>query len=116
MQLNHNFNTGEHTDNNDVPNLPCVVVGLGTVGAILKIHPNKASNPEISFDVNLQPGGVAMFDSHCSHEVLSDQTVQLGKCSSSHMKGKISAVFMANIQKCNCITCETFKKETRKQA
>ena len=58
IQLNMNFNASIHTDNGDVPGMPCVVLGLEIEGATL---PQQEDQPQLHFDVDLQPGVIAMF-------------------------------------------------------
>ena len=116
IQLNMNFNASLHTDNSDVPGTPCVVLGLGIMGATLRVYPNKMTNPQLHFDIKLQPGDAALIDSRCSHEILLDTGLSISSGSGrSHMNGRISVVFMANVQKCNFMTCQNLKKEMVKK-
>ena len=115
LQLNVNFNSALHTDNSDIPGLPCVVVGLGVVGGCLRIHPQRETNPDLQFTVCLQPGEALLFDSRCHHEVISRATSTCSATDGHHMKGRIGSVFMANIQKCVHMTCENLKKDIRKR-
>ena len=115
LQLNVNFSSAHHTDNSDIPGLPCVVMGLVVVGGCLRIYPQRKTNPDLCFNVNLQPGDVLFFDSRCYHEVISNQVSTFRDTNGHYMKGRTSLVFMANIQRHVYMTHENLKKDIMKR-
>ena len=93
-QLNAFHAAVRHRDRNDARGLPCLVAFCGSRGGVVRVHGERTF-----VDVATKPGGLLLFDSTLDHEVLSpDDAARAVDDKGRHAPGRISVVFMANIQ------------------
>ena len=71
-----------------------MVAYCGSRGGVVRVH-----GQSTFVDVATKPGGLLLFDSTLDHEVLSrDAAARAADDKGMHAPGRISVVFMANIQ------------------
>ena len=93
-QLNAFHAAVRHRDRNDARGLPCLIAFCGSRGGVVRVH-----GQNTFVDVATKPGGLLLFDSTLDHEVLSpDDAARALDDKGRHAPGRISVVFMANIQ------------------
>ena len=93
-QLNAFHAAVRHRDRHDAKGLPCLIAFCGSLGGVLRVH---GGNKFV--DVATKPGGLLLFDSTLDHEVLaSPQAARAVDDKGRHAPGRISVVWMANIQ------------------
>ena len=93
-QLNAFHAAVRHRDRHDAKGLPCLIAFCGSLGGVLRVH---GGNKFV--DVETKPGGLLLFDSTLDHEVLAPpQAARAVDDKGRHAPGRISVVWMANIQ------------------
>ena len=81
-------------DRHDASGLPCLVAFCGSRGGVVRVHAERTF-----VDVATKPGGLLLFDSTLDHEVLAPpQAARAVDDKGRHAPGRISVVWMANIQ------------------
>ena len=93
-QINAFHAAVRHRDRNDARGLPCLIAFCGSRGGVVRVH-----GQNTFVDVATKPGGLLLFDSTLDHEVLAPpQAARAVDDKGRHAPGRISVVWMANVQ------------------
>jgi hypothetical protein len=100
FQYHHNHCCSLHNDTNDIRGIPTIIIYLGHVPSILRIHVNGYNHNPI--EVITKPGGILLMDSYPLHEVIVEEknkpVLHAEDGHGSFQEGRNSLVIMANQQ------------------